>query len=457
MKKRHLFTTFLLFAILIGSCKSDDDSYVAVVIEANPDSGDVFQNTFLEIDVLSNDVNVPKSGTLTVGNSSHAIVEVIDTNNTPNDPSDDTVLYTPNGIFSGTDTFQYTICSAENNCGTATVTVNVFPVSPVNYDLEAFPYDTLSEYNFFEGDLKQLEPVYGVLPYDLNSPLFSDYAHKKRFIWMPNGSKAVYESDYSTLDFPVGSILIKNFYYDNVLPSGITKIIETRLMYLTDVGWEFAEYVWNEDLTEAYFTTEGSFVSFDWIDDNNETKSVNYRVPSRSECFTCHNNFGDPIPIGPKPQNLNKNYTYNDGSLNQLTKWVDFGYLEDNYPDNIDSTVAWDDETQPLDLRARSYIDINCAHCHSEQSYCDYRPMRFAFQENEQLINMGVCVEPDTSISGEFPFIMTPGDADASVVIFRLSSTEEQYRMPLLGRTLQHSEGVELIREWMNSLTERCQ
>lgn len=456
MKKLYSLSALFFFILLIISCKSDDD-YVQVTIDAKPDSGEVFQNTVLEIDVLVNDINVPKSGALTVGYSSHATIEVKDANNTPEDPSDDTLLYTPDGTFSGTDTFQYTICSVEGNCGTATVTVNVLPISPVNYDIDAFPYQTLSEYNFFEGDLKQLEPVFGVIPYDLNSALFSDYAHKKRFVWMPYGSKAVYETDYSPLDFPVGAILIKNFYFDNVLPSGNTKIIETRVMYKTSDGWEFAEYVWNEDLSEAFFTTEGSFVNFEWIDDNNETKSVNYRVPSRSECFTCHNNIGTPIPIGPKPQNLNKNYNYSDGSLNQLAKWAEFGYLDANYPDTIDTTVAWDDDTQPLDLRARSYIDINCAHCHSEQSYCDYRPMRFAFKDNDELINMGVCVEPDTGISGEFPFIMTPGDADASVVMFRISSTEEQYRMPLLGRTLQHVEGVELIREWMNSLTERCQ
>ncbi|WP_250433527.1 Ig-like domain-containing protein [Hanstruepera flava] len=455
MRKNYLLQIVICFAIILNSCKSDDD-YTPVIIDAQPDSGEVFQNTFVEIDVLANDSNVPKSGALTVGGSQYAQIEVLD-NDTPSDPSDDTILYTSNGTFSGTDTFQYTICSAENSCSTATVTISVLPVSPVNFNLGAFPYDTLSEYNFFEGDLKDLNPVYGVIPYDINSALFTDYAHKKRFVWIPSGVKAVYENDYSPLDFPVGTIIIKSFYYDNVLPSGNTKIIETRLMYKLEDQWEFAKYVWNDDLTEAFFTNEGSFVSFDWIDDNNETKSVNYRVPSRQECFTCHNKFGEPIPIGPKPQNLNKNYDYTEGTKNQLDKWAEFGYLDEDYPDNIDTTVAWDDESQPLDLRVRSYIDINCAHCHSEQSYCEYRPMRFAFNSNDDLTNMGVCVEPDTNIGNEYPFIMNPGDADASVVMFRISSIEEQYRMPLLGRTLQHTEGVELVREWMNSLTDRCQ
>ena len=454
---RNYLKAFSLLGIICFhfSCSDDDSSYIPLTISTNPDSAEVFQNTNVEIDVLANDLNIPDSGSLTVSSSPNATIEVL-TNNTANNPSDDTILYTPNGVFSGEDVFQYTICDNSQNCVTGTVTVTVKPVTPVNYDPNNFPYNTLSEYNFFEGDLKNLNPVFGVLPYDINSPLFSDYAHKKRFVWMPNGSKAVYENDYSPLNFPIGTFLIKNFYYENVLPSGNTKIIETRLMYVTSEGWEFAKYVWNEAQNEAFFSNDGSFIDFDWVE-NAETKSVNYRIPSRAECFTCHNKFGDPQPIGPKPQNLNKVYPYDDGHLNQLQKWVDFGYLEDSYPDNIETTVAWDDTTQPIDLRVRSYIDINCAHCHADQSYCEYRPMRFAFNTNDDLTNMGVCVEPDTNIGNEYPLIMNPGDADASVVMFRISSVEEQYRMPLLGRTLQHTEGIELIRNWMNSLPDRCE
>lgn len=453
MSKNYLIILFLV--LVYSSCSEDDNNYTPRVITANADSGEVFQNTFLELNILDNDINVPQSGSLSVSQSQNAAIEII-TNNTPNNPSDDKILYTPNGVFSGNDVFQYTICNNNQNCATGTVTINVRPVTPVNYDPTAFPYDTLSEYNFFEGDLKDLDPVFGVLPYDINSALFSDYAHKKRFIWIPNGSMATYENDYSPLNFPVGTFLIKNFYYDNVLPNNNTKIIETRLMYVTETGWEFAKYVWNDTQTEATFTNEGSNVNIDWVE-GSETKSVYYRIPSRAECFTCHNKFGDPQPIGPKPQNLNKNYPYDTGIMNQLEKWVDAGYLENTYPDNIETTVAWDDTNESLDLRVRSYIDINCAHCHSEQSYCEYRPMRFAFNTNNELTNMGVCVEPDTNVGNEFPFIMNPGDAEASVVMFRISSIEEQYRMPLLGRTLQHVEGVELVREWINSLPDRCE
>ncbi|WP_204344588.1 Ig-like domain-containing protein [Psychroserpens algicola] len=456
MLKNYL-KSFSILALLAAfySCSNDDNTYVPISIEANSDTVEVSQNSSLTIDVLSNDTNIPDNGTLTAQNSLNGTTQVLDPNTTPDNPSDDVVLYTPSTDFVGTDSLQYTICDANDNCATGTVTITVTPVSPVNFDLSEIPYATLSEYNFFEGVMKDLDPVFGVIPYDLNSPLFTDYAHKKRFIWMPDGTKANYNSDFTPIDFPVGAVLIKNFYYDNVQPSNTTRIIETRLMYMTDEGWDFAKYVWNDEQTEATFTNAGSFTNIEWVE-NGITQSTNYRIPSRNECFTCHNKFGTPLPIGPKPQNLNRDLTYEDGTSNQLQKWIEIGYLEDNLPTAIVSTVNWEDESLDLNLRVRSYLDINCAHCHSAESYCEYRPMRFAFHENEDDTNKGVCVPPDTQITGT-SHIVVPGNIDASVLRFRVNSIEEQNRMPLLGRTLKHEEGVRLIEEWINSLTGECE
>ena len=289
MFKNYLgFLSILLFVLVTTSC-SEDDNYVPVVIETNNDIAQVAQNAFVDIDVLSNDANVPESCSLTAASSQNGTVEVLDVNNTPNNPSDDIIRYSPDEVFVGEDSFDYEICDGSNNCGTGTVTVTVTPVSPVSLDLANMPYNTLSEYNFFEGDLKELNPVYGVLPYDLNSPLFSDYAHKKRFVWMPEGTKANYNSDFTPLDFPLRSVIIKNFYYDNVQPTGTTRIIETRLMYMTTDGWEFAKYVWNDEQTEATFTNAGSFTDVEWIE-NGITKNVTIGIART-------------FPISPYPAN----------------------------------------------------------------------------------------------------------------------------------------------------------
>ena len=73
--------------------------------------------------------------------------------------------------------------------------------SPVNYNLNEMPYENLSQYNFFQGELKNLDPVYGVIPYDLISSLFTDYSIKNRFLWMPDGVSAESVS-YTHLTLP---------------------------------------------------------------------------------------------------------------------------------------------------------------------------------------------------------------------------------------------------------------
>lgn len=331
--------------------------------------------------------------------------------------------------------------------------------SPVNFDINSVPYQTLSEYNFFEGDMKNLSPVYGVLPYELITSLFTDYALKKRFIWMPADQKANYVSDGDIFNFPVGTVIIKNFYYNNMLPDNTTKILETRLMIKMPSEWIFAEYIWNDEQTEAYYDMEGRNIPIQWIQ-NGEQMSVNYRVPSQAECMMCHKTFGDAVPIGPKPQNINSIFNYADGAENQMQKWEDMGYLDSNYPSDIATTVKWNDPSIPLELRMRSYFDSNCAHCHTSGGHCDYRPIRLAYNESSDPANMGVCVVPDEDITfwveGDPTHIVVPGDVEKSVLYHRMNTTEDAIKMPLIGRKLIHTEAVDLVTEWINSLNGTC-
>lgn len=322
----------------------------------------------------------------------------------------------------------------------------------VSVDLTKVPYQKLSEYRFFEGDLKDQNPADGVIPYQPASSLFTDYALKKRFIWMPSGVKATYNGDHDILDLPVGSALIKNFYYDNVQPSGTTRIIETRIMIRKSSGWIFAEYVWNDAQTEATLQMSGSYTDISWLQ-NGSPKSTTYRIPSETECLICHKDNGMAIPIGIKPQNINWSYPYSDGTQNQLSKLVAQGYLENNLPSDIISTVDFMDDSQPLRLRLRSYLDINCAHCHRENSHCDYRPLRLAFSETGIGQNMGICVTPDEALDPSLVEIIVPGNINKSMMHFRLNSTAEANRMPLLGRTLVHDEGVQLLKDFINSIS----
>jgi uncharacterized repeat protein (TIGR03806 family) len=327
------------------------------------------------------------------------------------------------------------------------------PNTSVDVDLSKVPYAKLSDYRFFTGELKNQIPNERVIPYKPASSLFTDYALKKRFVWLPNRTNSKYVADDKIIDLPVGSALIKTFYYNDVQPSGTTKIIETRVMIKKSTGWIFAEYVWNDEQTDATLQMTGSNVALAW-NHNGSPKSTIYRIPSETECLTCHKSNNTAIPIGIKPQNLNTEYPYSSGNANQLQYWISQGILQNNIPSNILTTVDYRDESQPLRIRLRSYLDINCSHCHQENSHCDYRPLRLAFSETVQSVNMGVCVEPDEDIDPSLIKIIVPGNFNKSVMHFRLNSTDESKRMPLLGRTLVDEEGVQLLKDYILSIND---
>jgi gliding motility-associated-like protein len=77
--------------------------------------------------IYDNDSDLPSSGTLTTSNPLHGAV-TINSNGTPNDPSDDSVNYVPNPNYNGTDSFTYTVCNGMGDCSTATVSVTIVPI-----------------------------------------------------------------------------------------------------------------------------------------------------------------------------------------------------------------------------------------------------------------------------------------------------------------------------------------
>lgn len=114
---------------------------------------------------------------------------------------------------------------------------------------EPFPAK-LSAWQLFTGKPADLKPNQGVVPYDLNTPLFSDYASKYRFVWMPAGTSATYNPT-EAFEFPVGTILSKTFAYPDAAYPGKRRLVETRLLVHGTEGWATLPYVWNQAQTEA--------------------------------------------------------------------------------------------------------------------------------------------------------------------------------------------------------------
>ena len=188
--------------------------------------------------------------------------------------------------------------------------------------------EKLSEYGFFTGSLADLNPAAGVIPYHLNSSLFSNYAEKARFIKVPAGLTVVYNRD-SVFEMPVGTILIKNFYYplDFRNPSKGRKILETRLLVREQEGWNALPYIWNDEQTEAFYDVAGDTRNISYIDAGGKKVSTSYAIPNKNQCRGCHSNRDQLLPIGIAARHLNRDHTYADGSKNQLEYWQQHGML----------------------------------------------------------------------------------------------------------------------------------
>ncbi len=330
------------------------------------------------------------------------------------------------------------------------------------FDFSTVPFKKLSDYHFYEGDLKNLEPNPTLLPYDLTTGLFSNYAEKQRLIYFPVGSEAAYiNNEQETIDFPDGTIIIKTFFYYNDLrdESKGKRVLETRLLIRKAGVWEAADYIWNEEQTEAYHEIAGKQVPVEWIHFDGSKRSTLYAIPNDNECKGCHELGDEMVLIGPKARMLNKDYTYKRKPENQLQKWEALGLLSNLPPiDQIPKTALFEDSNASLELKARTYLDINCAHCHNSNGPANNTGMFLDFEQTDSL-TLGTCKPPVAAGGGTggLSYALVPGDPENSIMIYRLNSLELDVSMPELGRSVIHEEGLQLLTDWVDSLAGDCE
>lgn len=329
----------------------------------------------------------------------------------------------------------------------------------------------------------------GVVAYDLNTPLFSDYAHKLRTVWVPPGASAKYDPD-ATFDFPVGTVITKTFYYplpkagarsatavartydqsadfvDHVsATSGLNlsqvHLIETRVLVRREHGWDALPYVWNAAQTEAELSRTGDVMPLELVSDDGSREAFTYVVPNENQCAGCHVvdlKTKTIAPIGPKARHLNRDFVYANGSANQLVRWSEFGYLT-GAPDSAAAprNANWRDTTQPIDARARAYLDINCGHCHNPKGPANTTSLDLTMSAPADR-HLGMCKPPVAAGRGTGDHFMdiVPGKPDDSILPYRMTSSEPGVMMPEQGRNTTHHEGVELIREWIAQWPGDC-
>jgi uncharacterized repeat protein (TIGR03806 family) len=326
------------------------------------------------------------------------------------------------------------------------------------HEREAFERkEKLSDYGFFEGRLADLKPAQGVLPYTLNSPLFSNYAEKLRFVKLPEGAQVVY-NDTVVFDFPRGTVLIKNFYYpaDFRKPEKGKKVLETRLLVHEPEGWQAYPYIWNDEQTEAYYDPAGETKTVSYINASGKKVTTPYVIPNKNQCKGCHIRNEKLVPVGPSARQLNGDLSYNGRSENQLQHWSSLGILRQMPSFSaIPKLAMWDDpESGDLNARARAYLDVNCAHCHSRQGPASTSGLFLDIDENDPA-HLGVNKAPVAAGRGAGDLLVDikPGEPHNSIMIFRMRTNDPAIAMPEIGREQIHKEGVALIEEWIRKNT----
>ena len=331
----------------------------------------------------------------------------------------------------------------------------VFTASGVIDMGKSYP-EKLSDWKIFEGNMSTLIPAKGIVPYALNTPLYSDYAEKSRLIRLPAGTAVKYKAD-GVLDFPSGTLLIKSFYYSaDFRKPGINKnIIETRLLINESTGWKALTYVWNDEQTDAVLEIAGDDKQVSFIDNEGIQQKVRYVIPNQNQCKGCHNYNEKIVPIGPTVSQLNGNFMYPSGNVNQISYWKTHNMLEDVPAlSSIIKTAVWNDaSTGDLNARARAYLAVNCAHCHRREGPAQTSGL-FLTENEKDKTAIGIHKSPVAAGKGSGGRMVDilPGNATASIFWYRMQIQDPGERMPELGRNLMHKEGVALIKEWIDKM-----
>ncbi|SNT30829.1 conserved hypothetical protein, HNE_0200 family [Ekhidna lutea] len=313
-------------------------------------------------------------------------------------------------------------------------------------EVEDYP-KYLSDWNLYKEPMNELIPINDrMFPYEINAALFSDYAFKARFIMLPENTGITYDSS-EVLDFPIGTLLIKNFYYPEDFKNSKSKrrILETRLLIREENKWEAIVYAWNDEQTEAKRVILGKKVPVEWTDRYGELQRIDYSIPSQPQCKSCHDLGGKLVPIGPSARQLNRD--------NQLTDWVEKGWLE--VPENVHypQLANFENKDAALEDRARAWLEVNCAHCHRREGPAKNSGLYLLASQTDPY-RLGVNKPPIAAGkgSGGLKYSIVPGKPDQSILIHRIESLEPGEMMPELGRKMTHTEGVELIREWISEM-----
>nr|MDH4444731.1 PQQ-dependent sugar dehydrogenase [Akkermansiaceae bacterium] len=311
-------------------------------------------------------------------------------------------------------------------------------------------------------DLATLTPSTGFIPYDVNSPFWSDNAAKKRWMAVPNDGtpdtpqERITFSANSEWEFPSGTVFVKHFELpiDDRNPA-LTQRLETRFLVIDQNGGSYGvTYRWRADGSDADLLTTGASQDYTIATAGGGTRSQTWPFPSRNDCTQCHNSNSKHV-LGAKTYQLNRDLLYpvTGRTDNQLRTLAHVGLLsgglfsEAQIPEYPRARGLAETDAS-LEIRARSYLDSNCSHSHRPGGVRASFDARFTTPLAEQNLIHGM---PGDKINGPSDRYIRPRDLTHSLTYVRANQVG-QLQMPPLAKNVVDTAAMEVIASWINSL-----
>ena len=308
-----------------------------------------------------------------------------------------------------------------------------------------------------------------VIPYEVNSPLWSDGAEKLRGVALPVGGKIHVKNcaanpsecpgtrdaaDDGKWVLPVGTVMVKSFLFDG-------KFLETRLLVHYDATtWAGFTYKWDEAQTDATLVwTERDEMMF-----ATGQRTVHWYFPSRRDCVKCHLPEANDT-LGTETAQMNRVV----GGMNQIDRLAALGAFEAPVPKPYKAALVAPVPTQAgsppagatVEQRATSYLHANCSFCHRpiDGVDCTAEPCfdaRFGLPFGSRMMCNVVPSKNDFGIAGAV--ILSPGSPAKSIMSVRMAAPPDDNdgkhgRMPLIASYVVDQPAVDLINSWISSIT----
>lgn len=309
-------------------------------------------------------------------------------------------------------------------------------------------------------NLATLTPASGLIPFSVNSALWSDGAAKYRWLALPTDgapygpNETIKFNATNEWDFPVGTVLVKHFELGvNHTNLAAIKRLETRfLVHATNSSWYGLTYKWRADQSDADLLPAGLLEDIP-IQTAANVITQTWQYPSRQDCLTCHNETAQRV-LGVKTRQLNGDYHYSGTGItdNQLRTWSHLGLFDaplntNNIP-GYDKLVEVTNQTAILEHRVRSYLDANCAHCHRPNGVAALFDARSTTPLPQQGLLDGSVVNP-LGIPGAR--IVAPRNPGQSLLHVRDNALGPD-QMPPLARNVVDTNYIATLTAWIMSL-----